>query len=640
MNTKRPLVRTLVITLISLLILFIVILFAQSAHIPVAGPGALTTQVAAVTALPPTPVEPASAPKLDEPPTANEFLFFSADRDGYRELYAATLETVHDAARWRQLTSGYAPARAPALSPDNSRLAFQSRKDGNWEIYVLDLNTAKILRLTNELAYDGAPSWSPDGRQIAFESFRAQDLDVWRMNADGTGATNLTPDSEAYDFSPAWSPDGKSIVFTSWTTGNKQLFSVSPDGKNLTNLSNDRFHDQQAAWSPDGKQIAFVSNREGCAEQVEATLDKPPLQGSVASGNCQRRGIFVGDFSGTGISNIRQVTAFGRDVAPAWSPDGETLAFISPRPTRNPIFVVSSAGGVAQPLNDDTAWITSVVWSKLDALKVGTAPLAQKALYVEKPILADPSEGSKYDFVGLKDVYLAPSYGIVSSAVSESFRALRKRVVSESGVDFLATLSDMTRLITYRCDNTCDDLSWHKSGRAVDTLLTLPQKGREAVVLVREDTNAEVHWRLYLRAAKQDGSQGEPLKDAPWDISANARANLAPGLGGLEAPVEYGYFVDFTELARAYGWNRISSHDDLDFDWRNNREALEYWHFQKEDGLNWWQAMHEVYPPDQLSELFDWKTVVGEWGKLQSRAYLKDLPPAPDAWKWYALVPK
>ncbi len=212
-------------------------------------------------------------------------------------------------------------------------------------------------------------------------------------------------------------------------------------------------------------------------------------------------------------------------------------------------------------------------------------------------------------------------------------------MLTESGVDFLATLSDMTRLISYICDSTCDTLSWHKSGRAVDTLLTLVQGGREVMVLVREDVNAEVHWRVYLRASQQDGSQGEPLTDAPWNISVNARANVAPGQGGLERDVEYGYYVDFTELARQYGWNWISSHDDVEFDWRNNREALEYWHYQKEDGLNWWEAMQEVYPPGQLAETFDWNAIVDEIGRAPSRTYLKDVPPAPNAWKWFALVP-
>jgi len=93
-------------------------------------------------------------------------------------------------------------------------------------------------------------------------------------------------------------------------------------------------------------------------------------------------------------------------------------------------------------------------------------------------------------------------------------------------------------------------------------------------------------------------------------------------------------------LARVYGWTRISSHDDLDFDWRNNREAIEFWHFQKEDGLNWWQAMRQVYPPDTLAKTFDWNNIIGAWGKQTSRVYLKDVPPPPEAWKWFALLPR
>ncbi|MCC7163105.1 MAG: PD40 domain-containing protein [Anaerolineae bacterium] len=651
MKNQPPIAHTLAIIILSLLILAVVIQFAPSAQAPDKGKDTLTTRVAAATVIPSTVVSPtrvavANPPAFVEPRTASQFLFFSADRDGYRELYAATRDSISDTTKWRQLTAGYAPAKAPALSPDGGRLAFQSRKNGNWEIYVLDLENGEIDRLTNDLSYDGAPSWSPDGREIAFESYRGGDLDIWKMAVDGRDLENLTADQSAYDFSPAWSPDGKMIVFTSWAAGNKQLYVMAPDGSGLRNLSDDRFHNEQAAWSPDGKRIVFVSNREGCAETVEATLEHPPLQGAVPSGNCQRRGVFVADLVGTTAANARlenleQLSFFGWDSAPAWSPDGAWITFVSARPARSSLFVAASDGaGIAQGLNDDRVWISSAVWSGLDTLRTGTAPVVQPPLYIEKPIPADPAEGVKWDFVGLREVLLSPSYGIVSSAVSESFRALRNRVVSESGVDFLAQLSDMTRLITYVCDNTCDTLSWHKSGRAVDTLLTLVRGDRETVLLVREDVNAEVHWRVYLRAAKQDGSQGEPLTEAPWNISFNARANAAPGLGGHQDEVAYGYFVDFTELARQYGWNRISSHDDIDFDWRNNREALEYWHFQKEDGLNWWQAMLEVYPPDQLAKTFDWQKIVDELKRPPSRTYLKDVPPAPNAWKWFALIPR
>lgn len=629
--------RPFAIVILSLFILFVVIQFAPAAQAPTETASGLTTHVAAITAAPratvPAPTAPPGAPSASNAGT----ILFSAERGGRWELYAATPETVQAPAQWKQLTRGYDPVRAPALSPDAQRVAFQSRRDGNWEIYILDLQNGAVTRVTNAPAYDGAPTWSPDGAQLAFESYRARNLDIWRVNADSTNPVNLTANDPGYDFAPAWSPDGKTIVFTSWATGNKQLFAVTPNGEQRTNLSNNRFHDEQPAWSPDSKHIAFVSNREACAVQVQAALDKPPLQGGVDSGNCQRRNIFVADFDGTRLTNPKQLTYLGRDLAPTWSPDGKQIAFTVARVAQQPLYTIALQEQIPHALTTAPVWVGTSAWSP-NAIAIGAAPVDEPPLYVEKPVPA--TDGSAYDFAGMKEVYLAPSWGILSSTVSESYRALRARVAQDSGIDFLATLSDMTRLIGSRCDNTCDDLSWHKSGRAVDTLLSLPTNGGDAVTLAREDVGGEVYWRLYLRAAKQDGSMGEPLTAAPWDLTYNARANLAPGQGGVEGAIPTGYYVDFTELARLYGWTRIAAHDDADFDWRNHREALEFWHFQKEDGLNWWQAMQQVYPPQLLTKNFDWEIIVNTWEKEPSRVYLKDVPPPPDAWPWYALVPE
>lgn len=633
MKHPKSLFRVSALVLLSLIILVAVIQFAPSVQAPAAVGNAVTTRVAAITAAP-LPTATALAPSAKQ-----DAFIFSAERGGRWELYSAPADALDDFTQWKQLTRQLASARHPALSPDGARVAFQARHQGNWEIYILDLRSGAIARVTNGLAYDGAPTWSPDGKQIAFESYRANKLDIWRADVNGENPRNLTADSAGYNFAPAWSPDGKTIVYTSWETGNQQLFAMTPDGAARANLSNNRFHDAQPAFSPDGKQLAFVSNREGCAETVRATLEQPSLQGSVESGNCQRRNIFIADFDGAKLSAPRQTTFLGRDLGPLWSPDGAQLAFIAAQPAQQLLYVTALQNPQARALSVANVWLDSAVWSPR-APAFGFTPTDEPPLYVEKPIPAHPEEGSKYDFVGMKEVYLAPSWGILSSAVSESYRALRQRVLSESGIDFLATLSDMTRLISSRCDNTCDDLSWHKSGRAVDTLLTMPVDGQEKLLLAREDVGGEVHWRVYLRAAKQDGTMGAPLTEAPWDLSYRARATLAPGMGGVEAPLPKGYYVDFTELARVYGWTRISSHDDLDFDWRNNREAIEFWHFQKEDGLNWWQAMRQVYPPDTLAKTFDWNNIIGAWGKQTSRVYLKDVPPPPEAWKWFALLPR
>jgi tetratricopeptide (TPR) repeat protein len=81
----------------------------------------------------------------------------------------------------------------PEPSPDGKKIAFMSRRDGNWEIYVMDLGDSTIKRLTNNGANDGLPIWSPDGRTIAFASDRDGEWAIWAMKPDGSKQQMLFP---------------------------------------------------------------------------------------------------------------------------------------------------------------------------------------------------------------------------------------------------------------------------------------------------------------------------------------------------------------------------------------------------------------------------------------------------------------
>jgi TolB protein len=182
-------------------------------------------------------------------------------------------------------------------------------------------------------------------------------------------------------------------------------------------------------------------------------------------------------------------------------------------------------------------------------------------------------------------------------------------------------------------------MSWHKAGRAIDLLWELKDGARQVLQVAREDVGGETFWRLYLRCARQDGSQGEPLTVSLWDLSYQARVVDAPGQGGKPKGIPYGYYLDFTDLARAYGWERISSHDSEDFNWRSNFLALEYWHYQKRDGLLWYDAMREVYSEEELRDLFSWE-VGRELGEDRSLMVAKGVPVPADAWGWLAFLPR
>lgn len=80
---------------------------------------------------------------------------------------------------------------APAPAPDGNRIAFVSDRDGFWDLYLMDLNTKSITRLTNDTALDTAPTWSPDGRWIAFVSNRGGSWAIWIIEPDVSGLTQL-----------------------------------------------------------------------------------------------------------------------------------------------------------------------------------------------------------------------------------------------------------------------------------------------------------------------------------------------------------------------------------------------------------------------------------------------------------------
>src|SRR6266705_2334587 len=96
------------------------------------------------------------------PPGSADGIVFAAAPEGTWHLF------VTRRGRLVQLTNADGADLAPAWSPDGRRIAFQSTRDGNWEIYVMNADGSEVHRLTHGEAEDGEPSWSADGKRIAF----------------------------------------------------------------------------------------------------------------------------------------------------------------------------------------------------------------------------------------------------------------------------------------------------------------------------------------------------------------------------------------------------------------------------------------------------------------------------------------
>ena len=102
-------------------------------------------------------------------------------------------------------TAGAKPAQA-SFPGDNGRIVFETNRDGNSEIYSMNANGTGQTNLTRNSGTDKRPVYSPDGKKITFETNRKGDFEVYRMNADGTKQNNLTKKPDAEDQRPDWTP--------------------------------------------------------------------------------------------------------------------------------------------------------------------------------------------------------------------------------------------------------------------------------------------------------------------------------------------------------------------------------------------------------------------------------------------------
>jgi len=204
-----------------------------------------------------------------------------------------------------------------SLSPDGTKIAFVTDRNGNPEIYSMTLAGTSQKRLTNNPALDRDPVWSGDSANIAFTSNRiaANNFEIFRMKANGTLQTRLTT-SVGADQSPTWSKDGSKIAFASSRDGNFEIYSMPSSGGAATRLTDGNSSaDTQPAFSPDGSLVAFTSDRDGTANTNIFTISATGTQGGLQ----------------------RLTTATARDEDAAWSRDGLRLVFMSTRiTTANP----------------------------------------------------------------------------------------------------------------------------------------------------------------------------------------------------------------------------------------------------------------------------------------------------------------
>jgi serine/threonine-protein kinase len=154
----------------------------------------------------------------------------------------------------------------PRLSPDGQRLSLTVLRDGNWDIWVYDLEREVSTRLTFDEGSDTEQIWSPDGRDLIFSSTRAGADSLFRKPADGSGEETQVGNIDSPMWASTWSADGRDVAFTT-TSPNFDIgvLTLGSDEPPKMILSS-QFGETDAAISPDGRWVAYASNESGRVE--------------------------------------------------------------------------------------------------------------------------------------------------------------------------------------------------------------------------------------------------------------------------------------------------------------------------------------------------------------------------------------
>ncbi|MEA2176200.1 MAG: hypothetical protein QOD00_3792 [Blastocatellia bacterium] len=250
---------------------------------------------------------------------------------------------------------------------------------GTSDIYVINPDGTGASDITSELpGTENTPVWSPDGTKIAYISHsNGTDDGIYVMNADGSNKRQVSSGSY-YDQNPTWSPDGTRIAFGSnRTSGSYGIYVIDLDGSNLTRLADGNVPD----WSPDGARIVFSTGR-GIgmmnADGSGVTIIPVPSPGNGAGffkwSPDGAKLVLTGYDASNGLAAVFTINADGTNLVkinntagamnPSWSPDGTKIVFTNTATSgyNNSISTINLDGSGLTKVSGDLKEIVSASW--------------------------------------------------------------------------------------------------------------------------------------------------------------------------------------------------------------------------------------------------------------------------------------
>jgi TolB protein len=502
------------------------------------------------------------------PGDMTQTFILSMDDNGYSHLFAyAPLKMAPV-----RLTNGLWDDVTPAINNDGSKVIFASNRNAYWDLYILNLIDGQITRMTDTPEFDGNPAWSPDGQWITYETMLGDQMEINILSAVDPGQIIQLTNDPSFDQDPVWSPLGREVAFVSNRSGDNEIWIANldkPDEGRFVNVSQaPESADIRPAWSFDGSKLAWAVRTNAQPDAIYLWDSNQPEQPPRRAGS--------GDW-------------------PAWSASGNEIATRLVSPNQDYLVAYSLDGTLSLP-PVPIKGIRGMDWhlervTSLPNVFYKQALLTPTLLWQRQVQLIDDIPGKRLSIIKLLDVDAPHPY--LHDAVNESFLALRQRIIAETGWDVLASLENAYTPLTSALDPGKGQ-DWLFTGRAFAiNPLTL---NAGWMVVVREEIDGRTYWRIFLRTVAQDGSQGEPMRVLPWDLSS--RYNLDPSTydqgGTYASSIPTGFWVDLTATAQKFGWERIPAFDN----WRSYFKGTQFNQFILSDGLDWRAAMLELYPVD------------------------------------------
>ena len=225
----------------------------------------------------------------------------------------------------------------------STQITFVSSRSGAKEIWVMDYDGENQRQLTSLRSIALTPRWSPDVSRVAFTcyvlAFGVVSPQICMYSMD-SGKPVALPHYRGTNSAPTWSPDGLQIMFSSSMQSNPELYVMDANGTRARRLTYSPGASTSPAWNPKtGQSVAFVSDRGGYPQ------------------------LYLMDADG---SNVRKIETGDRGyvVDPAWSPNGQLLAFSWRRPSGNyDLYVMDVASGQIIELTRDAAGNERPSWA-------------------------------------------------------------------------------------------------------------------------------------------------------------------------------------------------------------------------------------------------------------------------------------